>query len=310
MTDEATTQLFDSAFRARNRLVASILMVLASIAPFGLALLALPRVSTTGRDWPAWVVTVGAFVAAGVLTWAAQDRLALLGNGRLRRHLHRRLAQSPEADAGSRAVFVGFSPSDELLTWDGDTDLDVGLLFLNDSELVFRGDRFDWSLQRERVDRVELTPAPVGPCRILVYWHAPREAARALSLESREAGGLRGADRQTRALYQRMAEWFGEKTAPADEGACLGYPPTDRYGGRKAEELGHGSCAVTLSMTSITVLTVWYAASSLLRDMLYCHAILWSGFIFVGGAVLTRGLLQYLQHTSPPRGPRAANGRS
>lgn len=306
MTDEATTQVFDAAFRARNRLVASVLMVLASVAPFVLALLALPYVSATGNDGPAWALTVAAFVAVGVLTWAAQDRLALLGNGRLRRHLSTRLSQCPEAEASGSAVFVGFSPSDELLTWEGDTDLDVGFLCLGRSELIFLGDRFDWSLQRERIDRIALSPAPMGPRRVLIYWHAPREAARALSLESREAQGLRAAERQTQALYERLVRWAAEPCAEAEGGARLGYPPTDRYGGRRAEELGRGSCAVTLSMASIIVLTVWYLASCLLREALYCYAVLWSGLVFVGGAVLTRALLQYLQYASPPRAPGAS----
>jgi hypothetical protein len=305
MTDDGTTHLFDSAFRARNRVVANAAMILAAIAPLGLGLLLLMYVAPTGREWPGWLVTAGAFGAAGVLTWIAQDRLALLGNQRLRRHLSPRLDEAPEAVVGSLAYFVGFSPTDELLTWDGDTDLDVGFLGMGASELVFLGDRYDWSLQRERVDRIELTQAPVGPRRVLIYWHAPREAARALSLESREATGLRHADRQTRALYQVLAEWFENASEPSGEAARLGYPPTDHSGGRRTEELGHGSCAVTVSMATVVVLTVWDVASSMVRASQYCYAVLWSGFIFVGGAVLTRGILQYLQHTSPPRPPQS-----
>jgi len=301
MTDDATRQVFDAAFRARNRLVASGLMVLASIAPFALALLALPYVSANGRDGPAWALTVAAFVAVGALTRVAQDRLALLGNGRLLRHLRAKLAECPETQAAESAVFVGFSPSDELLTWEGDTDLDVGFLCLGKSELIFLGDRFKWSLQREYIDRIALSAVPVGLRRVVIYWHAPREPARALSLESREAKSLRAAERNTEALYQRLLHWVAEPSAETQSTARFGYPPTGRYGGHRVEELARGSCAVTLSMATIIVLTVWYIASSLLPEALYCHALLWSGFVFVGGAVLTRALLQYLQYASPRR---------
>ena len=43
----------------------------------------------------------------------------------------------------------------------------------------------------DRLDRIDLTPAPMGPRRVVVLWHAPRDSARAFTIESREAGSLR-----------------------------------------------------------------------------------------------------------------------
>lgn len=310
MTD-TTAQFFTGAFKARNRLVASAAMVLASAAPFALGLIVITFFVAEPTSWVALLVTAGAFLLAGGFTWLVQDRFALLGNDWLRAKLRSRLGDCEDLKGGSaEAAFVGFGPSDDVLVWDGETDLDVGFLSVAESAMVFLGDRFTWSLSKDRIDRIDLTPAPMGPRRIIIRWHAPREPGRAFTLESREARSLREADTETVNLFRDLRKWSLVEPPATDRPPTLGHPPTEHYDGRPIGEPGAGWCATTLGMMVIIVLTIWYLAGEMLEDGYYYHAVLWAGFVFVGGAVFTRCLLHYLQSTSPPPGSRRSRTHS
>jgi hypothetical protein len=297
---------FTEAFKGRNRLVASASIVFAAAAPFAAALLVITYFVADETGWLAWTLTGAALVAAGTLTWVVQDRLALLGNQSLRERLEARLAGHEDLVAsGKLARFVGFAPSEQVRVWSGETDLDVGFLCVADHGMVFVGDRFSWSLGKARIDQIDLTPAPLGPRRIIIRWHAPREPRRAFTIESREADSLRQADAATIGLFRGLRKWSVTEPPEAVEPAGLGYPPTDEYGGRPVDQLASGSCATVIAMAVIIVLTTWYLVSQMLEDGFYCHAFLWAGFVFVGGAVFTRCLLHYLQSVeeSLPRHP-------
>jgi hypothetical protein len=185
----------------------------------------------------------------------------------------------------------------------------VGFLQLGSRELIYHGDTFEWSLARDRVDRIELTPAHLGPRRVVIYWHAPRESARALTLESREAASLSEANAQTVALFRRLRQWSVLEGPDPEPLTAMGYPPVDQRDGRPVDELGSGSCLATLAMSVIILLTIWFLVSQMLRDGFYYHAVLWAGFVFVGGAVFTRCLLHYLQSVQPPARPRTPRPR-
>lgn len=303
---DTTSQVFNSAFRARNRLLASSAIVLASAAPFALALIVITYFVPDPTSWPAAVLTAAAFLAAGTFTWAVQSRFALLGNDWLRKSLSKRILHSEElAKCSGGPDFIGFAPGDDVRTWDGETDLDVGFLGTTNSDLVFVGDRFSWSLAKDRIDRIDLTP-PAGPRRVVIHWHAPREPGRSFTIESREGKFLREIDNRTVELFKQLRRWSIVRTGDSDERAVLGYPPADWYGGRPTDQLASGSCSTTLGMMVIIVLTIWYLASEMMKEGYYYHAVLWAGFVFVGGAVFTRCLLHYLQSIAEPTPRRQA----
>lgn len=298
---ETATRFFTEGFKARSRLVAGVAIVLASAAPFAVGLIIITYlVDEPMGPWAA-VVTGAAFFAAGGFTWVVQNRLALVGNRWLRARLWEQVAAREERDrCEGEAVFVGFGPGEGALVWSGETDLDVGFLCTGDDALIFLGDRFTWSLGKDRIDRIDLTPAPGGPRRIVIRWHAPRDAGRAFTLESREACSLRAVDAATVSLFRRLRAWSLSEAAAEARSPALGYPPTDPHGGLALDEPARGWCATTAAMVVIIVLTIWRLAGEMLAEGYYYHAVLWAGFVFVGGAVFTRCLLNYLHNSGPP----------
>jgi|ADurb_Oil_01_Slu_FD_contig_81_283185_length_1254_multi_2_in_0_out_0_2 hypothetical protein len=298
-------RFFTGAFKARNRIIASVAIVLASAVPFALALITITYLLPDPTGWVAGLITGFAFLASSGLTWVVQNRFALLGNGWLRKRLEDHLNGCDLVrECATDVRFIGFAPGDQVRTWDGETDLDVGFLCIHDGALVFLGDRFSWSLSKSRIDRIDLTPAPLGPPRIVVHWHAPREPNRSFTLESREASSLREIHDRTINLFRGMRHWALRTPESENLVVALGHPPTGDYGGHPVDAPASGSCTATLAMMVIIVLTIWYLAREMLQDGFYYHAILWSGFVFVGGTVFTRCLLHYLQSTSPPPRPR------
>jgi hypothetical protein len=302
-------QVFTSRFRARSRLTGAVGLALASTAPFAAGLLVLTYAVGDPRGRAAAAVTAVALLAAAVSAWLAGNLLALAGNRQLREGLRGRWAECQATAGAGTPVFAGFAPGENVLVWEGDTDLDVGYLCAGPDDLVFLGDQFDWSLHKERVDGVELTPPTAGPQRIIIRWHAPREAARSLTLESREARTLWGADRQTLRLFHGLEDWLATAPVLTQRGYVLGQPPTNIYGGRRADEAVAGWCATTMAMLVIVALTIWTVTADLLRDSLYYHAVLWAGFVFVAGAMVMRAIHLYLQSTSPPSKVHGAASR-
>lgn len=306
-----TTRFFTESFKARSRLVAGVAVVLASASPFAVGLAIITYlVDDSMGPWAA-VVTAAAFLAAGGFTWIVQNRLALMGNRWLRARLWEQVAEREERRrCDGEEVFVGFGPGDGALVWSGETDLDVGFLCTGDDALIFLGDRFNWSLGRDRIDRIDLTSAPGGPRRIVIHWHAPREPGRAFTLESREARSLREVDAATVSLFRRLRAWSLSQATTGEQSPALGYPPTDPHDGQALDEPAPGWCAVTLAMVVIVVLTIWHLAGEMLAEGYYYHAVLWAGFVFVGGAVFTRCLLNYLHNSGPPPRRRQPRPRS
>lgn len=302
MPNQPEARVFTDAFKTRGRLVISTAITVAAAAPFAAGLVILAFLVSDPMGWVAASVTAGAFVAAGTLTWVIQDRLTLYGNAGLRARVRELAAAAPAFRACPEPSFVGFAPGDQVRSWQGETDLDVGFLCLAEGTLVFLGDCFTWSLPRARIDAIDLTASShLGPARIIIRWHAPREPRRALTLEGRDARSLRQAEAATAGLFRRLREWALVEAAEDAATYLLGAPPTGEYGGRLADEPASGWCGAVVGMGVIITLTTWYLARQMLEQGYYYHAILWSGFVVVGGAVFTRCLLHYLQSAAPPR---------
>jgi hypothetical protein len=290
----ASEPLFNRSFKLRNRLIAATGMLVAAALPFVLALGALGLLEMPHHGSLPGMITAAAFFLAALLPWQAQNVLSLSGNRGLRRHVLKKLALERPEELHDADQFVGFAPGDHLRMWDGETDCDVGFLTLLPTAIAFVGDRYSWSLRREHVDRVELTPPTGGIRRIVVRWHAPRESGRAFTLESRDGPTLRSTNRSTSDLSLNLQRWHASE-ATAGEAPHLGNPPTDAPGGVDVLGPAPGSCAATLCMVTITALTIWRVAGDFIEQKQYYYGILSSGLITVMAAGLTFHLLSYLQ---------------
>jgi len=284
--------IFTTQFKRRARLTAGLLLLAAGTMPFaaGLVIITYLLHSTTGTA--AGLVTTLSLVVGLLLPWASYQRLALIGNGYLRRSLAQQL-EHPEQTA-TATEFVGFSPCEELRVWEGETDRDVGYLELADGALIYRGDSFSWSLRRENIGSIELTDAPGAPQRIVVHWHKPGQPGRAFTLASREANTLRGAQQATLGLYGALEQWYAAASS-MEAIPTLGSPPTSLAGGISLEKLPAGACLSILSVVLITVLTIWYTAEQFIGRGFYYHAVLWTGLIMVASMIFISYFLSYLQ---------------
>ena len=290
----ASEPLFSKSFKLGNRIIAAAGMLLAAAVPFALALAALSYLEAPNKGTLPALITGTAFLLAALLPWQAQNLLALSGNRGLRRRVLRKLALERPEEMQEAAQFVGFAPGDHLRMWDGETDCDVGFLTVMPTGLVYTGDRYSWSLRREHIDRIELTPPTGGIRRVIVRWHAPREPGRAFTMESRDGPTLRGANRGTSELSLNLQRWLATDVAEGDA-PHLGNPPTDAPGAVDVLGPAPGSCAATLCIVTITALTIWRVAGDFIEHQEYYYGILSSGLITVMAAGLTFHVLSYLQ---------------
>lgn len=305
---ERTGILFSSAFRNRTRFLAGAGLILASTVPFGVGLLVVNYLLPDPRGVAAAVVAGACLALSLLLTAWAQNRLALVGNGWLRRQMRLQREECRRQTGEASPTFVGFAPGDMVFTWEGDTDLDVGYLCIVNDTLVCFGDQFEWSLHKELIDQIEMTP-PLNSRRVIVRWHEPREAGRAFTLSVREGPSLKAADAQTLALYERLSAWLAKPAEDSERDFTLGAPPTSLYGGLRWDQPVAGWCATTLALGAMGIVTLWYVVNRMFEQQLYWHAVLWAGLISIGGAVVTRVILHYLQSTSSRPAPNKSPTR-
>ncbi len=289
-------RVFGAEVRRRYNMLLALATIVAAGAPFGLGLLVLALFWPEGSGPIPALVTCVAIVLAPVGTWLVHNRMALAGNATLRRRVGERIGADDDLfPAGVEPVFVGFSPGEAQLVWDGDTDRDIGFLAAWGDSLVYYGDEFAWYLPRDRIDTIEPLQPVAGISRILVRWHAPRESNRALTLVSREATDLRGARRATWELLQQLYAWVARPAETAQAPPKLGMPPTDLAGGRPVDAVPGGSCAVLLALITATAVAAWQVTQPLVRVEKYSHAVLAAGGVFVLGFAAVSAVLRLLQ---------------
>lgn len=304
------TQYFTPAFKQRIRVMAAIVTMLAGAAPFVLGLLALQFLGDHPSGLVPAAVAMAAFVLGGVLPWLTQNVMGLAGNTGLRQRLAARLADGPLDDA----IFVGFSPGQDLRVWHGETDRDIGFLRLEPEALVYRGDLFAWALPHEMIDHLDMTPPEGGVSRVIVHWHVPREVSRTFSVESREARSLTGARKATRELFARLKEWHRADAArgpgrPGPADGPLGLPPIDVTGGQVVDQPASGSCTSILALGVIMLVLIWRIAGACFAGGQYYEGVLWAGLISVLGALGIGYLLHYLQAWEAAHGRQAQRER-
>lgn len=289
-------ELYTAKFKRRNRLVAAAMTIAAGAAPF-LVAFAIMQMWPDAPDYALGVMTAAAFVCAALAPWYAHGSLALLGNYGLRDRLAKKVDQRTDEPLSSLgAIFVGFSPGERLRIWAGETDRDIGFLYVKDGTLVYRGDEFDWSLPLAQVDDVHMAPPVAGLRRIIIRWHRPRSQPRAMSVVCREANTLEDAARTTHRLYEALRNWVYIEGDPdrTRQSVFFGYPPVDTSGSWVVDEPVRGSCTVVLAMGIIIVLTAWKVAEEMVTIGQYYSAVLWAGLIGVVGTILTSYLLNYM----------------
>ncbi|MEN6644131.1 MAG: hypothetical protein ABFE08_16965 [Armatimonadia bacterium] len=332
-------QYFTAAFKHKIRIAAAGVTMLTGAAPFVAGLLALEALGDTPHGPVACGVAAASFILGGFLPWLAQNYMGLAGNATLRRRLRDRLLTDQTCDP-SGADFVGFAPGERLRVWQGDTDRDIGFLVMNPDALVYYGDEFEWTLPRESVDHIDLAPTEPGLRRILIRWHAPREAGRTLSLESRDASSLSRARTATSELHYRLRAWWKHEPLPSSSGPStgpesrwrvlrgdfqppaplagvrpeavsptLGMPPTDLTGGQAIEDPPSASCAVIMALGIIVTLSIWRIAGGFFAYGQYYQGILWAGLISVLGALGTGYVLHYLQAWEAEQGQQKQRAR-
>ncbi len=289
-------RVFGAAVRRRYNLIVSVATFLAAALPFAVGLLILELVWPHGKGLGPMIVAAAALILGPVATWATHNRLGLAGNETLRAKLRRRIREEGHTfPEGVDPVFVGFSPTDQPLAWDGDTDRDIGFLAAWGDALVYYGDDFTWYLPRSRIDIIEPIQPAAGVPRILIRWHAPRESNRSFTIVSREASDLRGARQATMALLQQLYAWVARPPQTDREAPKLGMPPTDASGGTPIDSAPGGSCAVLAAIFAATAVAAWQVAGPMVDAEQYAYAALWSGLVFVGGFGLTTAALRLLQ---------------
>jgi len=290
-------RVFGAAVRRRYNLLLTVATFGTALLPFVLGLLVLTAVWPRERDEWSGLVVAAALGLAALGPWLAHNHLGLAGNGKLRARLwarmQARLANSP---SGIEPIFVGFSPGDDLVSWDGDTDQDVGFLLAWNETLLYYGDAFSWHLPRERIDEIEMSEAAPGLARITVRWHAPREGGRSFTFVSREARNLSQAKRATVALLEQLRAWRALDSDGADADAPhLGLPPSDATGGLPTDHLPSGSCVVSIALMALATMVTWHVVAPMVDAENFQYAILWSGSILVLAALVINVVLRALQ---------------
>lgn len=288
--------LFNSRLRTlyRQRVIAALLLL--ATGPYAAAFLVMAGVPALESSAAGSALVGVAVLLSALLPWALYGRLTLLGNRQLEQALRRRLG--PEAVG----EFVGFSAGAETRSWEGETDQDIGLLTVEGNTLVYRGDQYSWSLRRQSIDRIQLQSLagdqfpPVGPLRVTVYWHGPRDPGRAFTLASRAADTLTRANQATQELDERLRQWWEQGGLEVELTPLLGSPPTDtRAGVLLGDRPAPGSCLSAIAIAVMASSFVWYVAGDLVHGGQYNRAVLWAGLILMVAIVFTAHFLTYLQ---------------
>jgi hypothetical protein len=288
-------RIFGADRRRRYNRLATLGGFLTAALPFALGFLVLRFFFPDDTGPVPTIIAIAALAVAPLATWLVHNRLALVGNRTLRDQLAEKLREHGEAlPQGVDPVFVGFSPGEDQLLWDGDTDRDIGFLAAWGDALVYRGDEFDWFLPRDRIDLIEPMQPAAGISRIRIRWHAPRERNRSFTIVSREATGLREAREATQALLQQLYAWVARPRETEIEPPKLGMPPSEVTGGTRVDSAPGGSCAVMLAVTAATTVGAWQAGGPFVADEKYAHAILAAGCVFAVGFGAINAIMRLL----------------
>lgn len=125
---------------------------------------------TAGLRWFGYGVAAGGVVAVSDYvrnvgpTW---------GFGKLRKNLAARLVA--DGFDPSQGTFVGFSPSEELRTYGGCTEWDVGFLFTAGSRLCYIGERVQFAIASHQITQLSVQtdkPSGVNLSAIALTWQA------------------------------------------------------------------------------------------------------------------------------------------
>lgn len=244
--------VYPAALRRRLRWMAALAVAAALSLPSVLVALLLVLLDLP-RQFHPYGLGAAALITLLVFPVVA-NRSPLIGNRSLRAALLAKLAQTGEDTTFlQQALFVGFSPTDALLLWDGESDWDVGMLATIGDALAYVGDRVRWSLPREAIQNVDASPGPEPP-RVLLHWRLGPAEHGILALAPRDVTTMADMDRARRQLLVRIEAWRAQTNGTP--GPRWGLPPADPRGGRPAGQVTGWGCAGSLAVLLIA-LTTW-----------------------------------------------------
>ncbi|MBW3622615.1 MAG: hypothetical protein KY468_04315 [Armatimonadetes bacterium] len=133
-----------------------------------------------------------------------------------------------------RTDFYGISPGEAYRMYGGDTDWDVGFLWLEGDRLLYVGDRIRFALTAVQIDKIAFQPSPgeaiFDSLRLLLYWKDSQTGiGGVLAISPREAFSSREVRRRLEDLKERIENWKAdceERSAAAPVFPIrLGLPP-------------------------------------------------------------------------------------
>ncbi len=137
----------------------------------------------------------------------------------------------PEAWQG---IFVGLSPSPELMTYENNTDWDIGYLFLNRDRLCYVGEQARFALRSDQVVEIKLMNDSLGWLkyeRVHIHWFdAEKNAVKTLNIHSCAARSILDGNRQSRELAQKLRAWKSPATLGPELQPRLADLPTPKLG--------------------------------------------------------------------------------
>jgi len=215
------TTTFKNTTVARISMVFVLTAVTTSLAAIGLA-------RALGVDgwmrlllWPA----AGVFVAATLLV--VVDWLATAAY----RRVARAAADRATAEAGTEGIAVGLAPHAEPRVYEGFSVWDLGLVTFADGRMDFRGEQTRFSLQREEITELRLSPGAPDwnpTARVVVSWQRADDTAGVFTLTPSDVPRLSRVKSEAWKLYSRLRQWRSPEVGSAPRptsGASLGAPP-------------------------------------------------------------------------------------
>ncbi len=198
------------------------------------------------------VAGIAAAVTLG-LFFVGLNYLPLLGNEYLRRRVERKIVEQEGGEQFiEKAAFVGFSPTEQLMRWSGESDWDVGFLAIQGDVIAYWGDKGRWSLPRQAVQEVT-HDEQAGMSRVLIGWQADGQIGTA-AIVSRHARSMAAVRANNEALAQLIQAW--RQQGDGAPGPRWGLPPAVADGGIAIGQVSGWGCMGALAVLGIGI-TTW-----------------------------------------------------
>lgn len=218
------------------------------------------------------------------------QRLALLGNGTLRRDLAAKLTGAGVPQPVLQGRFVGIAVGLERMQYEGDTDWDVGFLNLEPGRLLYLGDQTWFGLRPDQVQWVDLYPpkysGPLTEIRLRISWSDPwTRQYGLLTLAERDFRSRKESFEKLERLHREIEAWRTTPSTAPDYSLPL--PPMWVAGGAPTVGAEPGSFGLQLAI-GIPLAIVMGLGLALLKKLLGLNIPVWTGILFA--ILITQGI--------------------